>query len=191
MSTTGDNERSAIPGCLHCGGGWSGSGGVISRCTGWGPGCRKLPRVWCPMIFSRWILRKIKDRQELLKSWPVCPSSALLFMWFHPRVLDVRLVSAWFHIGASFTDCLIQIGLDELRLVKQTSFKSNSHMTPAKAACYEMEITVSENGLDFRDILLPLEAFRRSKFWWYVTHPCLLTLEHEHLGHAFVTFLHS
>lgn len=185
MSTTGDNARSALPGSLHCGGGWSGSGGVISPCTGC-PGCRKLPRVWCPMIFSRWILRTINDRQELLKSWSVCPSSAFLLMWFHPCVLDVRLFSAWFHI-----DCLIQIGLDELRLVKQTSFKSNSYMTPAKAVRYEMEITVSENSLDFRDILPSLEAFRRSKFWWHVTHPGLLTLEYVHLGYAFVTFLHS
>lgn len=52
-------ERSAVPGSLHCGGGkYSGGGGVFSRGM-MNSGCRKF----FPMIFSRFILRMIKDRR--------------------------------------------------------------------------------------------------------------------------------
>lgn len=62
----------------------------------------------------------------------------------HSLVPHVRLLSAWFHIPTSFLDHLIQIRLDDLRLVKQTCFKSNSYVAAAKTAHYEIEIMVSE-----------------------------------------------
>lgn len=76
-------------------------------------------------------------------------------------VPDVRLLSAWFH-DTTFLDCLIQITLDDLRLVKQTGFKSNSFVTPVKTAC-----VVCNSDIGFRDCaqthLPPMEAFKRSK----------------------------
>lgn len=49
-------ERSAVPGSLHCGGGKS-SGGFFSCGMMKDSGCRKC----FPMMFSRFILRMIKD----------------------------------------------------------------------------------------------------------------------------------
>ena len=74
-------------------------------------------------------------------------------MWFvcflindtkYNLVPHVRLLSAWFHTPTFILDHLIQIRFDDLRLVKQTCFKSNSYVAAAKTAHYEVEMMVSE-----------------------------------------------
>lgn len=51
-------ERSAVPGSLHCGGGKSSGGSGFFSCGMMkDSGCRKC----FPMMFSRFILRTIKD----------------------------------------------------------------------------------------------------------------------------------
>lgn len=69
-------------------------------------------------------------------------------------------------ITTSSLDCLIQVALDQFGLIEQTGRK--------------IDITVTI-------IISSLATLRRSK----LTHPCLLTLEHEALAVAFAAFLHS
>lgn len=127
-----------IPGSLlpHCGGGWSGGGGVLSRCTGRLATCRKLPGGCCPMIFSRLLLRTSTFSTYLIwLNWCllfVCILinvilSLFIFMW-PDTVPDVNVLSAWFHITTSFLHCFVQITLDELCLVKHICFWSNSYI---------------------------------------------------------------
>lgn len=137
---------------------------------------------WCPQDWP-WI----QSRTELI--WLIFPSSAFSsYPMFRicPCVPDVIVVLAWFHITTFSPDCLIQISLEELRLVKQTSFKSNS---------YELNRSLVRTLLQQPQhgwrILHCLKTVRRPKSRCHVTHPSLLTLEHINLGHVLVTLLHS
>lgn len=67
-------------------------------------------------------------------------------------------------ITTSSLDCLIQVALDQIGLIEQTG--------------REIDITI---------IISSLATLRRSK----LTHPSLLTLEHEAPAVAFAAFLHS
>lgn len=126
----------------HRGGGWSGGGGVLSRCTGRGPACQKLPGGCCPMTFSRLLLRTSTCSSKLI--WLICmfvlplrshnhDTHWLTDLCLHVFMLcdtvpDVTwLVSAWFHITTSMNH-FVQITLDELRLVKQIFF----YQTPTR-----------------------------------------------------------
>lgn len=100
--------RSAVPGSLHCDGGKSsGGGGFVSCGMMYDSGCRKC----FPMMFSRFILRMIKDSFDVL-----CPLQS------SPHILDVRLSFGRFHdvFIAGWTtfvvDDLVQFRLDDLCL---------------------------------------------------------------------------
>lgn len=192
-----------VPVCLllHWGAGWSGGGGVLACCTGRGPGCRKFPGPCCPMIFSRSVL--INDRQ-------------LIKLYSHNNVLLMNVISS--PLRRSSCDVVLYLMSDwSLRgsaasppfrtTLSRSLFTStawwNTHAlnrtfaTPIKNIVvkkwnwFQITDMSSEIAHDNRTNTSFLLSFRRSSWGWHVTHPSLLTLEHEDLRDAFVAFLHS
>lgn len=102
----------------------------------------------------------------------ICPSCfpviksypCFRFLVFFNTLPDIRRLSVLVQITTSSLDCLIQVALDQIGLIEQTGRK--------------IDITI---------IIRSLATLRRSK----LTHPSLLTLEHEAPAVAFAAFLHS